>query len=225
MLRNEFLVKFADESWEPFEDIYRLHLDKLIQIATNSGEPIEGSTFFWNHATDFSKFVPEFKKKRRLLSLSAVASSCILEIGFNAGFSALLMLVSNEKLRLTSVDIAYHNYTIPCAEYLKSVFGERFEIIIGNSLNVLPSHLTNFNDYDILIIDGGHGIDLAESDLLNACSYCNSKTRILFDDSDHVQLRPLLDLYIIKGMISPISDSQGYLHNTNQMLFKINKKS
>lgn len=38
----------------------------------------------------------------------------VMEIGFNAGFSALLMLMSNPNVHITCIDNGEHAYVIPC---------------------------------------------------------------------------------------------------------------
>jgi predicted O-methyltransferase YrrM len=226
--RANILAQIADESVEPFYNQYRHHLCELDNIVRSSGEEMEGSVFYNNKTKDLNAVLnPDYSKKRRTLALLANAYSEILEIGFNAGHSALLLLSANPSLRLTSIDIGCHSYTVPCYEYLQSVFPDRINLVIGNSLTALPRASCYLQLCQLVIIDGGHGLETAEADLANVISHTRKGTKILFDDSDWrpplPPLRAMISIYIAQGLIIPLSDPQGYLHNTNQMLFLNNK--
>jgi len=147
-----------------------------------------------------------------------------MEIGFNAGHSALLMLTANPSLKLTYIDICVHRYTTLCFEYLRSIFGDRINLINGNSLLAFPLLKSQANDFDFYIIDGGHGIDVAETDMYNVIKYGRKGSIILFDDSDNTTLRTMLSMYMLSGDIISISDPAWLLKNTNQMFFINNKK-
>ena len=80
-----------------------------------------------------------------------------MEIGFNSGFSTLLMLISNPNIHIFCFDLGEHKYTIPCYEKLKETFGDRINITIGDSTKTLQ----NINDnYDLIHIDGGHSTEV-----------------------------------------------------------------
>lgn len=67
-------------------------LEYIYKILTNSGEQIEGNCFT-EHLT--GKYLPHLMNKQRNIFSLGVAHNNILEIGFNAGHSSLLMLVEN----------------------------------------------------------------------------------------------------------------------------------
>jgi hypothetical protein len=221
--RELFFKNFSNKSFEPFLNEYTNDLIKLIEIIRNIGKPVEGSIFFNNNETDLrsDNLSDTFKVKRRTLALTAIANNKILEIGFNAGFSALLMLTANPNLRLVSADICMHPYTIPCFEYLKERFGDRLNFIAGNSLESIPAALSFYNDYNVYIIDGGHGLSVAEADLATIIANARPDSLILFDDSDWPELRAMLDFYMLGRKLLPVSDVQGFIHNTNQMFFRV----
>lgn len=57
--------------------------------------------------------------------------------------------------------------------------------------------------------------------LCNVISLATKNSLILFDDSDWPLLRVMLDVYILSGKLSPVIDTEGYVHNTNQMFFRV----
>jgi predicted O-methyltransferase YrrM len=89
----------------------------------------------------------------------------ILQIGFNAGHSTLAILQSHPNCKIVSVDLGEHGYTLPCNEYISNLFPEQHTLIIGNSLDVLPTLKDEV--FDIFFIDGGHQYETAFKDLEN----------------------------------------------------------
>jgi predicted O-methyltransferase YrrM len=222
--RLELLRKFADPAWEPFTEEYTDHLAGLMKVIEGVGEKLEGNTFFAHRQEDYSELSPRFLNKRRTLALAANVFTDIVEIGFNAGHSAMLMLTANPNLRLTCIDICSHRYTVPCFEYLHSIFGDRITLIEGNSLLAMPLLKAQGKEYGLYIIDGGHGVDVADSDIHNIIHCSKPGSIIMFDDSDAPQLRILLDMYMMSGDLISIADQAGILKNTNQMFFMNNRK-
>jgi predicted O-methyltransferase YrrM len=118
-----------------------------------------------------------------------------MEIGFNSGFSTLLMLLTNPTARITCFDLGEHKYTVPCYEKLKETFGERINIIIGDSTKTLQ----NVTDvYDLIHIDGGHSDEVAISDIQNSYRLSRPGTILIMDDYDFRNLHSLWDSYIVK---------------------------
>jgi predicted O-methyltransferase YrrM len=116
----------------------------------------------------------------------------VMEIGFNAGFSALLMLVTNPNVKITCYDLGEHKYTISCYEVLKQLFQDRINIIIGDSTITLK---TDNNKYDLIHIDGGHSTEVATSDIINSYRLSKKGTILIMDDYDFYNLHPLWDYY------------------------------
>lgn len=119
----------------------------------------------------------------------------VMEIGFNSGFSTLLMLISNPNIHITCYDLGEHKYTIPCYQKLKEIFKDRINIIIGDSIETLPS---DNNTYDLIHIDGGHESCVVESDIVNSYRLSKQGTIIIMDDYDFPNIHDLWDNYIIK---------------------------
>jgi len=220
------LEKFAEfRKKDPMYDEYLPHLHELLKIIKEIGEPLEGNIFYQHLDPNPSEeLIEQFLPKRAALAMFAMAHNNIVEIGFNAGFSALLMLTANSKLNLSCVDICEHKYTEPCFDYLASVFPGRVTLIKGDSTQVLAEVLQGNKDLTGYIIDGGHGLGVAETDLQNVIKYSNPYAVLCFDDSDFVELRILLNAYMLAGFLSPIHDEFCLIQNQTQMFFNINKK-
>lgn len=62
----------------------------------------------------------------------------VLEIGFNSGFSTLLMLMTNPNVNITCVDLGEHSYRQPCLEWLLTQFPNRIQYFEGDSREILP---------------------------------------------------------------------------------------
>ena len=207
---------------EPMYDQYLPHLHELLKIIKDVGEPLEGNIFYQHlDPNPGEELVEQFLPKRAALSMFAMAHSNIVEVGFNAGFSALLMLMANPKLKLTSVDICEHKYTELCFDYLASVFPGRITLVKGDSTQVLADVLQKNKSLTGYIIDGGHGLGVAETDLQNVIQYANSKAVLCFDDSDFIDLRLLLNAYMMAGYLTPITDQHCVVQDQTQMFFKI----
>jgi Methyltransferase domain len=222
--RENFIDNFIDRNFDPFKTEYLPDLKELLKIIQAQGENLEGNIFYRHHETNpTADLIPDFLPKRRALALLSVMNNNIMEIGFNAGFSALLLLHANKNLKLTCIDICHHKYTIPCFEYLKTRFNDRIELIQSDSLLAFPLLSRTGIEYDAYIIDGGHGVSLAEADLHNVISFGKRGSIICFDDSDDPKLRTMLNMHQLTGKLISISDSIGYIENLRQMFFVNNK--
>lgn len=174
---------------------YRQHTDELIKIINNSNELLEGNIFFQDQCRNLrsNRLNINFYHKRKQLYTLAKRNSHVLEIGFNSGFSALVMLVSNPTLQLTSLDICEHQYTNACYEYLKKIFNSRINLIKGDSRHTLPYLLKSNNNFGLYIVDGGHTQDVAESDIRNIVTYANAGALVLIDDTDNENIKNIID--------------------------------
>ena len=82
----------------------------------------------------------------------------LLEVGVNAGHSALLALSSSPRLEYYGVDIMAHAYTAECVDFLKGEFPGRVHLFTGDSREVLPWLVSRRAElaFDIFHVDGGH---------------------------------------------------------------------
>jgi predicted O-methyltransferase YrrM len=163
----------------------------LIPIINNSGELLEGNIFTQHHTTTYTNlFINKVKNISNVILNKNIKN--VMEIGFNSGFSALLMLISNPNVNITCYDLGEHKYTIPCYEILKQLFQDRINIIIGDSTKTLQD---NNNKYDLIHIDGGHTTEVATSDIIYSYRLSKKGTILIMDDYDFYNLHPLWDYY------------------------------
>ena len=171
-----------------------LYIDTILKPILNAiGEPLEGNIFDDGDNIDF------FLLKRKNVILACQNKKKALEIGFNSGYSAVLILLSNPEIRLTCVDIGWHRYVIPCYEQIKRDFGDRIHLIIGDSRSIIPNI---YDKFDLIHIDGGHTLDIAESDIVHTHNKLLNNSVIIMDDvnindTNH-QLSQLWMYYVTK---------------------------
>lgn len=166
----------------------------LLPIINNCGELLEGNIFMLHHTTSYTDvFLNKIKNISNIVLNKNIKN--VMEIGFNSGFSTLLMLLSNPNIRVSCYDIGEHKYTLPCYNKLKETFGERINLIIGDSTKTLQY---DTDLYDLIHIDGGHSTELAKSDIINSYNLSKNGTILIMNDYDFFNLHYLWDEYIIK---------------------------
>jgi len=170
----------------------------LMPIINNCGEPLEGNIFMTNHTPGHTTTYTEiFVNKTKNISNVVLNKNLkdVMEIGFNSGFSTLLMLLSNPNINITCIDLGCHSYTMPCYNKMKETFGNRINIIIGDSTQTLQ----NVNAiYDLIHIDGGHSMEVASIDIINSYRLSRQGTILIMDDYDFPILYNLWNNSIIK---------------------------
>jgi hypothetical protein len=172
----------------------------LLSIIKESGELLEGNIFMVHLTTEFTD---DFKNKAKNISnlvLNKEIRKC-MEIGFNSGFSALLMLISNPNIHIDCFDLGEHKYTIPCYNKIKEFFGDRINITIGDSCKTLPF----INEkYQLIHIDGGHDTHVACSDIVNSMRLSEPKTILIMDDYDSPHLQHVWDKFVSTYNLKPL---------------------
>jgi predicted O-methyltransferase YrrM len=174
----------------------------LLPIINECGEPLEGNIFMLHHTTSYTnRYLLKAKNISNLVLNKNVKS--VMEIGFNSGFSSLLMLLSNPNIKINCFDLGEHSYTLPCFIKLRETFGNRISLAVGDSTKTLPYHIDE--TYDLIHIDGGHATEVAESDIFNSYKLSKDKTVLIMDDYDFHNLHELWDRYIIKYSLKPLN--------------------
>jgi len=186
-------------------------LDELHKVVMQTGSPLEGNVCYHHH-TEFplDDFHPSLETKRSNLVKLANQFENILEIGFNAGHSAAIMLSANNKVKVTSVDIGIHKYTVPCAGVIQEYFGDRHRFLLQSSRQITEEELTNIN---AVIIDGDHSPSGFFLDLALCITYCTIGTVIVIDDWNDPVLRntfKLLEDFFSKYQSLEDNEDQGF---------------
>jgi len=172
----------------------------LLPIINDSGEELEGNIFMIHNTTQYTDvFLNKAKNISNVMLNKNIKYT--MEIGFNAGFSTLLTLISNPNIHITCFDLGEHKYTIPCYEKLKETFGDRLNLIIGDSTQTIK----DVNDtFDIIHIDGGHSVKVALCDIINSHRLSRQGTILIMDDYDFPELHPLWDYFVKKLNLRPL---------------------
>jgi len=150
-----------------------------------------------------------FPKQVNLYNFARTASQ-VVEIGFNAGHSAAIMLAANPQLRIVAFDLGTHPYVKICYEYLNKVFHNRITLIIGDSKHTIAEFIrhTPHQRFDLLHIDGGHDTFTALSDILMMRLLATNDNVVIADDDDLENLynlhREVSTLGIWKPIVSDI---------------------
>jgi hypothetical protein len=159
------------------------HVTKIKEIVEASGEACEGNVFWFQYNHNETEVF--LNKRINLFNYSQKARS-IMEIGFNAGHSSLLYLVSNPTSTLQIFDLGEHKYTRPCFEYLSSQFPNRMKIEFGDSRQTVPAYIAKNTGrvFDMIHVDGGHTEPIVRADILNTLQLCDYNTVVISDDDN-----------------------------------------
>jgi len=150
-----------------------LHHHKLLEGLTNAIAEyniIEGGSFQIEH---------QVTRLRELVGKCAPKS--IMEIGFNAGHSALLFLaITSPETKVVSFDLGEYAYVFAAKRYIDEVFPGRHTLVTGDSTVTIPKYeeqvahrMKNPESapplrFDFIFIDGGHEKDIPLKDIFNS---------------------------------------------------------
>jgi len=172
----------------------------LLPIIVNCNERLEGNIFMLHHTFEYTNVYLNKTKNISNLVLNKNIKN-VMEIGFNSGFSTLLILMTNPNVCITCFDLCEHKYTIPCYEKIKETFGDRIKLICGDSTKTLQN--VN-NQFDLIHIDGGHSTEIASSDIVNSYRLSKKGTILIMDDYDFINLNELWNSCIVKYNLKPL---------------------
>jgi hypothetical protein len=230
ILRNHFL-SLRNSEYDPGYREYAAYLSGLNEVSQQFSGIVEGNLFYDGPNDFIGNFakapISRYRGKRRDYATYVLSGSSLLEIGFNAGHSALLALTVNPNLRYFGVDFGNHPYTTPCFEYLRQIFGNRIDLWIGDSRDLIPA-LRHSKDikFNLFHIDGGHDFGVAYADLCNVIDFCLDGDVILFDDiNSGVEswlLDEICDFFVIRGIVTRL-DCPRLWQSNQHVLLRVNK--
>jgi hypothetical protein len=177
-----------DSLEEVFAEPFRSRLKRIAEIVKQSGEPLEGNIFYADLDELYVDQPPEtgLAPARRNAWRAFRFKEKLLEVGVNAGHSALLALSSNSRLEYYGVDIMSHVYTAECVDFLKGEFPGRVHLFTGDSREVLPWLVSRRSElaFDIFHVDGGHTDEVCRSDMGNCIRIAGGERgrHVLLDD-------------------------------------------
>jgi hypothetical protein len=173
---------------EILADAFRQRLSRIAEIVKRSGEPLEGNIFYADGDEGYAARPPaaELAPARRNAWRAVRFKERLLEVGVNAGHSALLALSTNPKLEYYGVDIMSHAYTAECVDFLKGEFPGRVHLFPGDSREVLPWLVDRRAElsFDIFHVDGGHTSEVCLSDMTNCIRIAQGQRgrHVMLDD-------------------------------------------
>lgn len=176
----KYRATVSGETWDPE---FGAALKALNGVVLKAGEPVEGNACYWDLElkSPDQGMDPRILLRRQALGFPAANAGRVLEIGFNAGHGALLMLASNPGLEYWGVDIGRHEYTAPAAAHLTAT--GRVKVVIGDSARVLPVlRVEEVEPFDLIHVDGAHDLPSAIADLLNARELLAQSGTMIVDD-------------------------------------------
>lgn len=115
----------------------------------------------WNHIREGHCLLSDTTTEVFKQILDTAKPKHIFEIGFNAGHSAYMFLSLDDEVKVDSIDICRHRYTIPCAKKIEELFEGRFRFGKKDSLTIQSETL---REYDFVYIDGDHKFESFRSD-------------------------------------------------------------
>lgn len=189
------LFRLKDATIEQIIQKTKTYIDThLMPIIRQTGEALEGNIFMHHlHSGYTDQFIGKIKNICGLVLNPKIRN--VMEIGFNSGFSTLLMLMANPRMKITCFDLGLHSYTMPCYEKLRETYGDRLTIHLGDSTQTLPGHNA---EYDLIHIDGGHETEVARSDIENSYRLSRPGSVLIMDDYDYTNLHVLWNEYVAK---------------------------
>ena len=151
---------------------------------------VEGGSF---------QIVHQVERLRELVYKTSPKS--IMEIGFNAGHSALLFLaITPPETKVVSFDLGEYAYVFAAKRYIDSVFPGRHTLVTGDSTTTVPKYEEQVAHrmknpltapplrFDFIFIDGGHQEDIPMKDILNSQRLAaGSHTIVAIDDICRIQ--------------------------------------
>jgi len=173
-------------------NIWEEYIEKNLLNLIN--DPLEGN-FYSSHLIKIknSEMIP--KQKNIISFIESFKPKNILEIGFNAGFSTLLIKIIDPEINMTCIDINSHSYVIPCYDQICKDY-KNIKLILQNSTIALPELIEMKLKFDVIHIDGDHNVKQVEQDLNFCLSLCSSKSVIIIDDTNLQNINELCEKHI-----------------------------
>jgi hypothetical protein len=196
--------------------LFEFHYDELKRIVESSGELLEGNCYSYHQTT--TEF-PALAAKRANLLWFTLHAKKIVEIGFNAGHSAAVMMaLTSEDTEFLFFDNGSHKYMRPCFNYVTNVFNKTSNLVIGDSRISIPMYIRDhpecIGSYDVVHVDGGHEQACFFSDISNALLLVKKGGLIIVDDTQESYINEWVDRLIKENILAAVDhlETTGYKH-------------
>lgn len=113
-----------------------------------------------------------------------MAPSIVCETGFNAGHSAARFLVHTEAT-VYEFDLGEYEYARKGEAFLAELYPERLQVIWGDSTKTMPTFIKEHPEVkcEIMVVDGGHSLDVAVSDIYSFSEMASEDHVLIVDDT------------------------------------------
>ena len=156
----------------------------------------------WTADTDMEQRTADALMKLATLRRSAADAATALEIGFDAGAGATYMLGCSDKLKLVSCDLGTAPYTDACLAQVKDWFGDRIELVKGDSKLTVPA--LERKTFDLIFIDGGKDYDTVAADITNCAALADGDTWLLIDGYSSPDVAAAVKAAVKAKQIKPV---------------------
>jgi hypothetical protein len=211
-----------------FEDGFLQLLSELNACVASVGEPVAGNYLYGHNDPAFPQAIIDLKMKgkRENLIHAAQHKKHMLEIGVNAGHSALIALYHSD-IMYYGVDVGLHGYTPAAIDFLKQKFGSRVNYRAKGSLQALPYIAVQEPQlkFDLIHIDGNHELPFVETDFYNALRVAHEQGWILFDDTGnrYPDIQEFIRRMLAQGLVEEVSAPVMDMHKAGNKLVKIRR--
>jgi len=132
--------------------------------------------------------------------------------GFNAGHSSFNFLTARRDVTVHSFDVGRHRYVPPIASFLQRKFPGRLNVELGDSRLTLPRYFDRPASpsipavtCDLMLVDGGHDLDVALSDIRNFARVASRpRNVIIVDDVNSRKVRTAWKVALRSGIVQQI---------------------
>jgi hypothetical protein len=172
------------------------YMNSLAKIALDmSGPDVARNLIDGGQGIDWFQHANTQSKQRNVFEI-AKTSSNILDIGFNTGFSCLLMLLANNFSKITCVETGIQPYVQYCFNFLQAEFPGRITLIKDLPEEVFSK--LEGQKFDFVHVNGDQSLEGARANLVNALPLGSMGTVILFDGTEIDSLRSLFQSFVVR---------------------------
>lgn len=221
----EFEEMEVIQAYERHSSRKESYLKDIEKLVVNSGSSLEGNSFYVHNT--LQRYQDLYNKQLNLFWCGTQAKTKICEIGFNAGHSAMLLLLGRDTtpIDFTIFDIGHHPYTTPCLEYIASNFPHvTFGYMEGDSTQTMPTWIEAnkpmLETYDVVHVDGGHSEHCIFHDMKNANFLVKKGGIVIVDDTNISYINDYVNIYVSSGKYREmgVAKTLGYQHRIIQKL-------